>query len=132
MIRISWCVPFLVVCLAFSACNRGRPEPKRYPVSGTVTLDGQPLAEGLITFKTIATGAIESIDIKDGKFAGRAEPGDRRVEVYFFRMKTQDIDGMKTEIKENVIPARYNTESTLTKNVAPDGPNQFTFELLSK
>ena len=106
--------------------------PKRLPVSGTVTLDGQPLAEGVIYFKTIEKGSSEPCDIQGGEFKGQAEAGDRRVEICQFRTTVQDANGMKTEIQENLIPARYNTESTLTAKVTPAGPNQFKFELIAK
>lgn len=123
----------LLICLSLAACQSGKPESKKYPVSGTVTVDGQPLAEnGLIHFKTIATGAISGFDIKAGKFSGSTEPGDRRVEIVAYRIKTVDSGGMKSEVKESLIPARYNTDSTLTAKVTPEGPNQFTFELTSK
>ena len=71
--------------------------PKRFPVSGTVTLDGQPLAEGVIYFKTIEKGSSEPCDIHGGDFKGQAEAGDRRVEICQFRTTVQDANGMKTE-----------------------------------
>lgn len=37
-----------LACLAFAGCNDGRPT--RVPVSGTVTLDGQPLTYGNVRF----------------------------------------------------------------------------------
>ena len=122
-----------LMCLTFAACQGGRVEPKRYPVSGTVKLDGQPLSDdGLIYFKTIATGAIDACNIKAGKYTGNVEAGDRRVEIVVFRVKTVDIDGMKGETQENLIPAKYNSESTLTAKVTTSGPNQFDFEVLTK
>ena len=133
MFRSFQCAFGLLICLTLAACQSGRVEPKKHSVSGTVTLDGQPLSEdGLIYFKTIATGAIDAIDIKGGKYRGSAEPGDRRVEIVVYRIKTVDIDGMKGESKENLIPARYNMDSKLSAKVTPGGPNQFAFELTSK
>ena len=133
MLRSLRCGAALLICLTFAACQSGRVEPKKSAVSGTVTLDGKPLSDGgLIYFKTIATGAIDAIDIKNGKYSGSAEPGDRRVEIVVFEIKHVDIDGMKGETKVNLIPARYNTESTLTATITANGPNQFPFELSTK
>ena len=123
----------LLICLSLAACQSGKPEPKKYPVSGTVTVDGKPMEDdGLIYFKTIATGAINGFDIKAGKFSGATEPGDRRVEIVAYRITNVDSGGMKSEVKESLIPSRYNTESTLTAKVTPEGPNTFTFDLTSK
>jgi hypothetical protein len=133
MLRSFGYVSAVLVSLMVAACQQGRVEPKKYPVSGTVTVDGNPLNEdGLIYFKTIATGSLDAIEIKGGKYSGAAEPGERRVEIVAYRTKMADIDGMKGEIKESLIPARYNLESTLTATVTPDGPNRFQFELTTK
>ncbi len=122
----------ILVCLSV-ACQNGPAQPKKHAVSGTVTLDGKPLSEtGMIYFKTIATGDIDAMEIKDGKFSGSAIPGERRVEIVVYRVTMQDLNGMKGEVKENLIPPRYNSETTLTAKVTPEGPNQFSFELTSK
>lgn len=133
MFRSSRFVLWMLIPLACVACQSGPAAPKKYNVSGTVTLDGQPLSEdGTIYFKTIATGDLDAIEIKGGKFSGSTLPGDRRVEIVCYRIKMADFNGMKGEVKESLLPPRYNTDSTLTAKVTPEGPNQFTFELTSK
>ena len=72
---------------------------------------------------------INDMDVKDGQFQGKAEPGERRVEIYAYRVKTGNFSGMKGEVKENLIPVQYNTNSQLTASVTAEGPNQFTFPL---
>src|SRR5438552_15083087 len=69
----------LIVALGLSGC--GRKGPIMVPVSGTVTLDGKPMPDGMIYFKTIVEGSVDQMEIKDGKFAGKVEVGDRRVEI---------------------------------------------------
>lgn len=120
--------------LALAGCNQGAQEPTRYPVRGTVLLDGKPLAEGIIYFKTIATGAVDSAPIKDGKFDGQAEAGERRVEI----TSPQTVDnpnatpGMLDQEQVETIPARYNSQSELTEDVKADGANEYEFTLESK
>ena len=41
-------------------------------------------------------------------------------------------DPMGGDIKENVIHARYNADSTITATVTADGPNAFKFDVKSK
>jgi len=133
MLRRSWCALILVFFLVLpSLVGCGHRGPKVFPVSGTVTVDRQPLADGLIYFKTVQTGVAESFPIKDGAFEGQAQEGERRIEIYSYRTKVENFSGMKGEVKENLIPNRYNLESNLTAKVTPNGPNQFTFELTKK
>ena len=57
-------VTSLVACLGlFASIGCGNPGPQFVPVSGTVTLDGEPLTEGFLYFKTVETGALERFDI---------------------------------------------------------------------
>ena len=125
----------LTVCLLLAGCgpSTSKREAKKYPVRGTVTLDGQPLPEGTIYFKTIATGALDFASIKAGKFEGQAQEGDRRVEISCTKSEVQESGGMKTEVQKELLPAKYNTDPTnaLKAAVSPPGPNEFKFELTS-
>lgn len=123
----------VVVCsLTLSGCHKDNSQAPRFDVSGTVTLDGKPLADGLIYFKTPATGSIECFEIKEGKFSGKAELGERRVEIYSLKTKMEVFDGMKSETKENLIPKQYNQESKLTSKVKTLGVNEFEYQLIAK
>ena len=102
------------------------------PVSGKVTLDGKPLSDGTIYFKTPQTGAVDAFPVNDGQFAGAAEEGERRVEILAYRTKSLDVGYTKHEVKENFLPAQYNTDSQMSAKVVPDGTNQFTFEVSKK
>jgi len=135
MVRTFSFVFLLAACVALEGCGGGgRPEAKKHPVNGEVTLDGKPMADGIVYFKTVATGAIDFADVKDGKFQGRAEAGQRRVEIFAFREgKPIQMGDQKTgATRENYLPAKYNTESTLTENVQQGPSNRFEFKLESK
>jgi hypothetical protein len=124
----------LAVLLGLStviACEKQSGTPV-VPVSGTVNLDGQPLTEGFLYFKTIQTGALERFDINDGEFKGNAQVGTRRVEICANRPKTMEIDGAAVEVQENVIDPSFNTESKLIAQVSSEGPNRFRFDVQKK
>lgn len=129
-------LPYALAVVAFLAAapllGCGASGPKVYPVSGTVTLDRKPLADGVIYFKTLQTGTLETFPVKDGEFKGDAQEGDRRVEISAYRTTIQGSGAMKGEVKENLIPPRYNVDSKLTAAVTRDGPNTFKFDLASK
>jgi hypothetical protein len=117
---------------ALAGCGQSTKAPQLAPVSGTVTVDGKPLPEGTVYFKTTQTGAIDTLPVKDGKFEGKAEVGERRVEISAFEVKVVGTGAMKGEVKENRIPAQYNTDSKLTATVKAEGPNAFEFKVTSK
>ena len=124
-------VIFLVVFSAIG-CG-GKPAlPSIAEISGTVNLDGQPLADGYMYFKTVETGVIERFDISNGEFKGKAQIGPRRVEIICNRPKMTFIYGKNVEIADNIIDPAFNLESTLTADVTAEGPNRFTFDVKKK
>ena len=100
--------------------------------SGTVTIDGVPLAEGEIIFLAPDNSTTPSAGpITDGQFRFRATPGAKKVQVNATRdTGRKEADGWP--IRESIIPARYNTKTELTADVKPKGSNEFKFELTSK
>lgn len=121
----------VLLCLMFVAGGCAKPGPKMSPVSGSVTLDGRPLSEGTVYFKTIATGEIDTLPVKDGQFAGKAAEGNRRVEVVAYR--SIPVAGqMGGEVQESLVAKRFNFESTLTAEVTASGPNKFEFAVTGK
>ena len=121
---------FLLSLTFLSGC--GNSEPKLVSVNGTVTLDGVPLADGFMYFKTIETGSLERIEIKGGAFTGKALPGLRRVEIISNVPKKVVIDGKTIEVPDNIIHPSFNIDSKLTAQVVAEGANTFKFEVKKK
>lgn len=58
----------------------GPAGPARTPVTGTVTLDGQPLKQGEIRFDPVdGKGPSDGAPIKDGAFTIQATAGEKKV-----------------------------------------------------
>jgi hypothetical protein len=106
--------------------------PRTYPVSGTVTLDGQPLAEGDILFLPLdpALGP-DAGQIRDGKFTFQAKAGPKRVAIRASRPSRIPTAMGETTIWKNYLPSRYNSQTTLQAEVSPQGNNDFTYHLQS-
>lgn len=140
--RASLSFSLLAASLLTAGCGGGDGYGERFPVSGRVTLDGEPLEEGRIVFIPLdatagspgASGAITG-----GQYDIPAEAGPSlgkyRVQIHRDRKtgkKIPDYDGeagaTKDEIVES-IPAQYNTRSTLTAEVT--GLGTFDFPLKS-
>jgi hypothetical protein len=100
---------------------------------GTVTCDGELIADGAISFHPLDKGvAPQGGRIVAGRFQIRGRPGRQRVEIVASRPKPDAVEispGMKP--LEQFVPARYNAASTLEIEVSPAGPNVFDFDLTS-
>jgi hypothetical protein len=103
------------------------------PVSGTVTLDGKPMEDGVVYFKRPEVGAVDRMEVKDGKFEGIAEVGERRVEVCRYRFgEPFRMGGAEIPNRIETIDAKFNTNTELTANVTEGGTNEFHFEVTLK
>ena len=105
----------------------------KYPVSGTVTWNGEPIPNGHIIFTPDdAAIAPDAMQFTDGSFSFRASPGTKRVEIFADRPLGEPDPIMNVVAHEQYIPTRYNEETELAANVTAEGPNQFQFDLVSQ
>jgi hypothetical protein len=118
------------------------------PVSGRVTLNGEPLANAFVTFNPIPKAAsIEGgptavgMTDQDGRFSLRvsldqngALVGKHRVAITVVNAQAGNTDarvGRKGRPLTSAIPSRYNDQSDLTFEVPSGGTDQANFELQS-
>jgi len=127
--RTTWMVALVAALAGCSSRPTGQPEIA--PVTGTVTMDGQPLANKSVVFEsehgvlsfgnTDAKGRYKLSYIRSAKGAGLG----RNV----VRISTPTM-GPTSPVHQDSIPAIYNTASTLEAEVAK-GRNVFDFALES-
>jgi hypothetical protein len=138
-IRLGWCGALLVVLIA-GCGKRDYAGDRRLPVSGKVTVDGEPLEFGLISFLPQGEGGrVSGGPIKNGSYSVE-EPmgptaGKYRVEIRWNkptgrRVKDAYGDEIMDEYKEG-LPAKYHTNSELTAEVSAE-QTTFDFTLQSK
>ena len=105
-------------------------------VSGRVTLEGQPLAEALVTFSPVEQGATSSLGRtdQDGNYTlvyaqgvEGAQIGQHRVSITTFDEGDPDSDPPRPAVAEKV-PAKYNYQTGLTADVKA-GENSIDFPL---
>ena len=119
-------------CLLVAGC---RSENDLAKVKGKVTLNGQPLQGAIVEFRPTAAEGSPSAAQTDAK--GRYElmytfttagamPGEHVVSIRTAETCFDD-EGNEIERVERV-PARYNSQTELTRTVEP-GRNTFNFEL---
>jgi len=125
--------PFLclLVGLLLTGCDRG---PAKGTVQGTVTLDGQPVDGGVITFVPAdGNSQPEAVPITAGQYTVTMPVGDKRVEIYWAPSGDKAAD-TATQGREQIvqrIPTKYNSQSTLTHKVVAGEARQ-DFPLTSK
>lgn len=135
---LAHCIRLLfVILIAVGAggCRRGPAYGPLVDVSGTVTVDGSLLDDGTAAFVTPASGDVQVFAVRDGRFAGQARVGLRRVEFRRYappkpNRSDSDLPG-PDPFPANTLPDHLNSMSAITVTIAADGRNEFAFELLT-
>lgn len=135
----------LLVALAAGLLSGGCGDAEGLqPVSGTVTLKGNPVAEGMIEFMPTSgaskgrtytrSGAV----IKDGKYTVPRDqglvPGEYKVSISVpdkhHKLGGDELPGpTSSRTSKNLIPPEYNLKTKLVVEVKKDGPNAFDFPI---
>lgn len=112
----------LAACfISLIGCGEKTTGPKLYRVAGIVNFAGEPLKTGELVIRTTDGKHAAGSTIDNGKFKFDAPAGMSIIEV----TSTRDVPGEfreenpgeKVPVKEQFIPAKYNTESTLKLEV---------------
>ena len=127
----------LLPLLMALGCRESDPL-NRQAVSGKITLDGEPLAEGTVDFTPVNNGVPSGASLKDGVFTIPKEkglpPGDYIVRVSAANPSgiTADVPGESNQISLELIPEKYNTKSELSFHVDEKGSNVLDLDLKVK
>ncbi|QDV49944.1 carboxypeptidase-like regulatory domain-containing protein [Gimesia fumaroli] len=124
-----WC---MIILLGISGCfGGGESLPELANVTGTVTLDGNPLQGANVLFQPQQGKTAFAMTDENGKFelmysqdtAGTV-PGSYTVKVS--KEKNPEEPG------NNLVPPKYNENTTLKADVKSGEENDFQFDLTSK
>jgi hypothetical protein len=133
--RLALVLSAICLCAALGCSGDNRSE-----VSGTVRVNGQPLAEGAINFIPIEgnKGAGTGATVTDGKYhiprSAGVVAGKNRVELRAFKnsgRKVQDATakpGTLTDERVMLFPPEYNDRSTLVRDVK-SGSDTIDFDI---
>lgn len=132
--RAAWIAVCGLVLVAALGCGEGGNTAL---VTGTVTLDGQPIPTGTMLFVPVdGQSPTAGGEIKDGHYSARVPITVMKISISAPRVvgtkKIYDTpDSPEMPITEEALPARYNEETELRLEVKP-GTNQHDFELKSQ
>jgi hypothetical protein len=118
--------------LCLGSCGGGPPMGE---VSGKVTFEGRPVAEGRVSFMNTTAGTGGEGQLKDGAYTLSAPlpPGDYKVMVTPLTVRQQDggkgpVVGVEKPAPD--IPPKYRTiGSTDLKATVKGGPNELNFDM---
>jgi hypothetical protein len=125
-------------CVAlFLGCSGGEAGPEKVTLTGKVTYEGEPVADGEISFlpgpgsKGLPTTAAISQGTYKAANQGAIAVGTYRVEIRAYKKKegpvtdTAGIDRPGAVARDQILPQKYNTLSTLEPlTVAPGKSSQ--------
>jgi hypothetical protein len=121
--------------LAFSLClvllmGCGPSGPKKYVVTGSVTIDDQPLPQGDIVFMPAdGQGIPAAAKIQNGQYRVEVLPGKKKVEITATREEGAVDPAMGMVPKRQYIAAKYNTETELEADVQAASGQTFHFQV---
>ena len=115
-----------LTCCLLVGCNDG-DGLRRAIVSGSVTIDGQPVVDGQIRFvpQGDTQGPLTIEPIKDGRYrcarAGGVPVGTHRIEILAFHPDDPEPRGPGGTPRRQLVPAKFNRDSQLTATISADG-----------
>lgn len=121
----------LIVCAALALTGCGPDGPLPQDVRGTINYDGRALTNGKVYFVPSGGGPPVIAEVQAGAFELKALPGAYKVEVRMFRDRIP-WPGEPHDKQINVVPSRFNSETTLTAEVRAGADNTFTFAAQSR
>ena len=131
-------IHFLMLLVTVAGC--GPAGPPLAVVEGTVTLDGEPVADAMVEFIPLTAEGSPSYSINKTDQNGRFEmgynaeragvlPGKYKVSISTFD-QIMNENGSMTDIPER-IPEKYNLDTELEHDIT-EGKHDIPFELTSK
>jgi len=119
------CLVFVFTLIVGCSSHNAHTTPPTAKVSGKVTLDGKPMAEGEIRFN-VAGQPPQICPIKDGAYSGEAYIGKNRVEIVLEKDGPPSTTDPKTPTKINIVAPKE-----LVAEINASGATPSSFEVTS-
>lgn len=132
--------PHLVISILALGCTilAGCGSSARVTATGMVTFDGQPVQTGTIVFQPLDQAAApQGAPVDAGRYSIQCRPGRHRVQIRGTRLVDESRVPRSmprfgsAAIREDYLPASYNTASTLEVDCVVGRSNVFDFQLTS-
>ncbi|HZZ78745.1 MAG TPA: hypothetical protein VFE62_09520 [Gemmataceae bacterium] len=121
------------IIIAFTGgCTPSVPKPPPLAkVQGKVNLDGAPMKSGEIEFDAPAQPP-KVFKVEDGVFSGEAFTTKNTVRIHMYKEgPPASTDPDKKPMRMEVLPAKYNAQTTLSADVPAAGASDLKFDVTS-
>ncbi len=145
MLSFRLSVALVLAAAITNGCGREPASPPRFPVTGSVTVNGEPLEAGRIRFSPLSGTSTPgtSLGVVNGSYMTTVEEGlmegEYRVEIEAEENLGFNLDDDQAyaerggkPLPPNPIPPHFNQKSTLEATVIADADNFFEFDLKFK
>ncbi len=105
-----------VVALMLSGCSESGP--RRYPIKGTVKLNGQPVNNATVILTPVGEGLAAAATIRDGAFELPAAVGPSAGE---YKVRINPNEAEIEEVAESAHPPKANARPRIPKMYQQDG-----------
>ncbi|PQO35287.1 hypothetical protein C5Y96_09640 [Blastopirellula marina] len=109
----------------------GGPASTAVPISGTVSVEGQPVEGGLITFLSVDdTAPAAGAPIKNGTYSAEVEPGEKKVMVLGTKVVGEEYilkgvpDSGTRQKLETITHPNYNAKHLTPLTATVSGPSE--------
>lgn len=127
---------FLCIFVTVSALGcTNDSDPRTCFVWGRITLDGEPIEEGEVTFLSDnGETRADSAAITLGEYKLHCTPGSKRVQIRAYREMSESSQkdsqfAANAHPREQFVPRRYNDDTELSSIVEPNQKNTIDFDL---
>lgn len=126
-----------VLCSISLVVGCGGPASTAVPISGTVSVEGQPIEGGLITFLSVDdTVPAAGAPIKNGTYSAEVEPGEKKIMVLGTKVVGEEYilqgvpDSGTREKLETITHPNYNARHLTPLTATVSGANsEMNFDL---
>lgn len=128
-----FCASFIFSAAVWlSGCGGGstNKEPALAKVSGTIKLNGKPMAGGEVRFG-VPGYPMKSMPISGGSYSGEASVGKNKVEVVWDKDGPPNPTDPTTKMKVNAVNSTFSGPSTILNADVKEGDNKFNFDVTS-
>ncbi|WP_337175059.1 hypothetical protein [Paludisphaera sp.] len=120
------------ICLGIAGCNESGDGRNRVAVSGKVTVEGEPLAKGSVTFRPEGDGAEATGVVENGAFtisaADGPTPGKYKVSAIEATERAEGDKLNNFSIQPQEKPSRTTIGGPLDAEVKAEGENVFPLD----
>lgn len=139
---LGWLCYLIAILCQSGIVGCRQSEPQRFPISGTITLDNQPIGPVLLTLVPTTSGQVGcTCEVTNGEFVissgDGVTAGSYHAVVSPLEPDLEDYEERRAAGEKNIfgsviLPAKYQKPGSLSVEIVADRDSELTIELSSR